>query len=170
MPDLPFRHASDYTMLCFVGNQVDITWTEGKFLASCIIEVNLAIMCNCALLLRPFAIHHVPSLFRHKPQDEKTIKQRREPFMASRSDWWSYNTRTGKGSAASQTAVPSFLDVSPASQATEGVRVGEEFTVELEGKETASRGWLFLTSSGHRTRIRRMRGEQRKGTPGYGVN
>ncbi|KAI5456781.1 hypothetical protein BGZ63DRAFT_408923 [Mariannaea sp. PMI_226] len=49
----------------------DVSWTEGKLLIWCAIEVNLAIVCNCAVLLRPFIRRHLRWLSRHGPQKKE---------------------------------------------------------------------------------------------------
>ncbi|KAI5461606.1 hypothetical protein BGZ63DRAFT_335198, partial [Mariannaea sp. PMI_226] len=41
-----------------LGVDRDVTWTQGKLVLWTSIEVNLAIVCNCAVLLRPFIRRH----------------------------------------------------------------------------------------------------------------
>ncbi|KAI5457523.1 hypothetical protein BGZ63DRAFT_428223 [Mariannaea sp. PMI_226] len=69
--------------IAIMVRDADVTWAMGKIFVWTYLELNLAIMCNCALLLRPFVLRHMPWLLRRPTPKEKAQQPRRR----TRASW-----------------------------------------------------------------------------------
>ncbi len=108
-------------------NNPDVTWAQGKVSTWSIVEVNIGIMCNCLLLLRPFVRRYLPWLVGHGSDRKKSNDRNR--CIASRSIGG--EEFTSWRPAARTCRVQSYAH---ASAEFEGIHVENEFRIVYENR------------------------------------
>ena len=63
----------------------DVFWSEGRVAIWSCVEVNLGIVCNCLVLLRPFVYRHIPWLVGQRSGPPRHRRWPRRTALASRS-------------------------------------------------------------------------------------
>ena len=128
----------------------DVFWSEGRVAVWSCVEVNLGIVCNCLVLLRPFVYRHIPWLVgqrsgppRHRRWPRRTALASRSigghalhPWQAGDGDEDENGERTG---GQCNVSCPDSSAGSPAKKCAGGVLVESMVAVEYQEKEVRPR-------------------------------